>query len=122
MNKLKRTQSYKEESQDKSNKYCILFTADWCNACKDIDELFNNKKKQYESTVNFKKVNIDDEDADYITIQYKIIKIPTIVIIVEGKSYNYINEEIKDDIFNILVNNTTINDISNTINNNINTN
>jgi thiol-disulfide isomerase/thioredoxin len=115
MNKLKRTQSYKE-SQDKSIKHCILFTADWCNACKDIDVLFNNKKKQYESTAIFKKINIDDEDADYITIQYKIIKIPTIVIIVEGKSYNYINEEIKDDIFNILVNNTT------TIKNNINAN
>ena len=110
MNKLKRIQSYKEP-QDKSMKHCILFTADWCNACKDIDELFNNKKKQYEPTINFKKVNIDDEDADYITIQYKIIKIPTVVLIVEGKSYNYINEEIKDDIFNIL-GDTTINNIN----------
>lgn len=110
MNKLKRNQSYKI-SHDKSINHCILFTADWCNACKNIDELFNNKKKQYESTINFKKVNIDDEDADYITIQYKIIKIPTVVLIVEGKSYNYINEEIKDDIFDIL-GDTTINNIN----------
>ena len=87
MNKLQKKKSsrYLFNFKNEITTTCLLFTADWCEACKDIEPLFNNKYHKYKSTVNFKKINVDDEDTDYTTIQYKIVKIPTIIIIEDGK-------------------------------------
>ena len=111
MNKLQRKISNISLCEDYRKTQCILFTADWCNACVNIESLFNNKKielqsqSQSQSQVKFEKINVDSENADSKTIKHKIIKIPTLVIIKNGKSKNYINEEITEDIFNDLSNN-----------------
>ena len=107
MNKLQRKISNISLCEDYRKTQCILFTADWCNACVNIESLFNNKKieLQSQSQVKFEKINVDSENADSKTIKHKIIKIPTLVIIKNGKSKNYINEEITEDIFNDLRNN-----------------
>jgi thioredoxin-like negative regulator of GroEL len=99
MNKLQKKKSsrYLFNFKNEITTTCLLFTADWCEACKDIEPLFNNKYHKYKSTVNFKKINVDDEDTDYTTIQYKIVKIPTIIIIEDGKITDYINEKITED-------------------------
>ena len=81
----------------------LLFTANWCEACKEIDAMFDEQSKQFKKTAYFDKINIDDEKSDYITIQYKIVKIPTIIIIVEGKIKNYINEHITQDLFHEII-------------------
>jgi thioredoxin-like negative regulator of GroEL len=122
MNKIQRKQTskYLFESKNEITTTCLLFTADWCDACKDIDLLFKNKSLQLKSQVNFKKINVDDEDTDYITIQYKIVSVPTIVIISDGKITNYINDKITEDILNnaimniIMKNSDNKNIISNT--------
>ena len=54
------------------------------------------KMNQYKSDINL-KIDIDDDDTDYTTIQYKIVKIPTIILIENGKIINYINEQITED-------------------------
>ena len=113
MNKLQRNKSRKYENDTMIT--CLLFTADWCNACKDIDLLFNKTKLKFQSKVNFKKILVDDEDADCFTIQYKIIKIPTIVIIANGKKINYINEEINEDILINTIESIDINENKNII-------
>ena len=99
MNKLQRKKSskYLFNFKNEIETTCLLFTADWCDACKCIEPLFNKKMNQHKSNINFKKINIDYEDTDYTTIQYKIVKIPTIILIENDKIINYINEQITED-------------------------
>ena len=78
----------------------LLFTANWCAACKDINAMFDEKSKQLHQLACFEKFNVDDKNSDHITIQYKIIKIPTIIIMVNGKIKNYINDHITEELFN----------------------
>lgn len=101
MNKLQKGSSkYLFNFKNEITKTCLLFTAEWCDACKDIEQLFDDKNLQYKSTINFKKINVDDECTDYTTVQYKIVKIPTIILIENGKIINYINEKITEDTLN----------------------
>lgn len=108
MNKLQRKKSskYLFNFQNEIATTCLLFTAEWCDACKCIEPLFNKKMNQYKSHINFKQINIDDEDTDYTTIQYKIIKIPTIILIENGKITNYINEHITEDTLDTAIENS----------------
>ena len=94
MNKLtrKRTDKYLFESKNIHSTTFLLFTADWCDACKEMNSLFEEKSIQFKTKANFKKINVDDKQSDPITIQYKIVKIPTIIIIVKGKIKKYINK------------------------------
>ena len=98
MNKLQRKKSskYLFNFENKISKTCLLFTAEWCEACTNVESLFNKKMNQYKSDINFKKIDIDDDDTDYTTIQYKIVKIPTIILIENGQIMKYINEQIKE--------------------------
>ena len=102
MNKLQKKSSskYLFNFENKITTTCLLFTANWCDACKDIEQLFDDKHLQYNSTINFKKINVDDDCTDYTTVQYKIVKIPTIILIENGKIINYINEKITEDALN----------------------
>jgi thiol-disulfide isomerase/thioredoxin len=109
MNKLQRKVSNISLCEEKTQ--CILFTADWCSACINIESLFDNKKIELQSHVKFEKINVDSENADCKTIKHKIIKIPTLVIIKNGKSKNYINEEITENIFNDLSNKNNDNEL-----------
>ena len=108
MNKLQRNVTNNISSCENKKTQCILFTADWCIACINIESMFNNKKMELQSHVKFEKINVDNENADSKTIKHKIIKIPTLVIIKNGKSKNYINEEITENIFNDLSDNNDI--------------
>jgi len=101
MNKLQKNNSskYLFNFQNKITTTCLLFTAEWCDACKDIEQLFDDKNLQYNSTINFKKINVDDENIEHTTIQYKIIKIPTLILIENGKIIKYINDKITEETF-----------------------
>lgn len=110
MNKLQKCSSkYLFNFQNKITIACLLFTAEWCDACKDIEQLFDDKNLQYKSTINFKKINVDDECTDYTTVQYKIVKIPTIILIKNGKIINYINEKITEETLNKAITNVNVN-------------
>lgn len=115
MNKLQRKKSskYLFNFKNEIETTCLLFTADWCDACKCIEPLFNKKMNEYKSNINFKKINIDYEDTDYTTIQYKIVKIPTIILIENGKIINYINEQITEDKLDTAIENLNSNSNSN---------
>ena len=115
MNKLQRKKSskYLFNFKNEIETTCLLFTAEWCDACKCIEPLFNKKMNEYKSNINFKKINIDYEDTDYTTIQYKIVKIPTIILIENGKIINYINEQITEDKLDTAIENLNSNSNSN---------
>ena len=86
----------------KAPKSILLFTADWCHACKEINVLFDDVSNKLNSECYFKKINIDNELFESITLQYKIVTIPTLTIITNGKIKNTISN-INKDVFNNII-------------------
>ena len=77
------------------------------------NSVHKNKQKTYDDTFNYYmdmyKINVDDECTDYTTVQYKIVKIPTIILIKNGKIINYINEKITEETLNKAITNVNVN-------------
>lgn len=61
----------------------IDFYADWCGPCKIMAPIFAEIKPEYESKVEFKKVDVEADNAQ--AAQYGIMSIPTFVILKDGK-------------------------------------
>ena len=74
----------------------MLFTADWCHACKKINTLYDNIQEKFGRNINFKKINIDDEMFESITLQYKIVSIPTLIITENGHIKDYLTNPSED--------------------------
>jgi thiol-disulfide isomerase/thioredoxin len=81
----------------------ILFSADWCPHCKEMDpewinysNHFNNDKYQ----VNFKKIMGDDEPT--LVEKYKIESYPTIILVKDGLSYEY-DSKFSDESMNLFI-------------------
>ncbi len=55
------------------------FYADWCGPCKIMEPIFNELKKEYEGRVEFKSVNVEEENA--MAMQFGVRSIPTFVIL-----------------------------------------
>ena len=105
MSKLSRKQSKQLiNSIYDSQKSILLFTADWCHACKEVNTLFDNISNKLANTCNVQKINIDNELFESVTLQYKVVTIPTIITLESGKIKEYITN-ITDDTFNILIEN-----------------
>ena len=81
----------------------LLFTAKWCDACKMIGPLFEERGDMFKDRANFEIVDIDEDENDQIVIQYKIVKIPTIIVIINGKIVNCIDEHLNDQNLDIVI-------------------
>jgi thioredoxin 1 len=83
----------------------LYFTAKWCDACKCIDPLFEDRTELFGEYAHFEMFDVDEDENDKIAIQYKITKIPTIIVIKNGKVINHINEHITEDSFDVIIQN-----------------
>lgn len=81
----------------------LLFTATWCEACNLLQPLFSDRCEIFKDVANFKTFDIDDNENDQIAIQYKITKIPTIIVINNGKVINCINEHLNETNLDIIL-------------------
>ena len=61
----------------------IDFYADWCGPCKMMAPIFEEVEKTYEGKIEFKKVDVEAEDAE--ASKYQVMSIPTFVILKDGK-------------------------------------
>jgi len=60
----------------------IKFSADWCRPCHMLAPIFEKVAQSYTSGVEFKTVNIDDNQE--LASKYGINSIPTIIFLQEG--------------------------------------
>lgn len=74
----------------------LLFTAKWCDACSNIEPLFDERCEMFKEHADFLKFDIDEDENDQIAVQYKILKIPTIIVIINGRIANHINDHLDD--------------------------
>jgi len=61
----------------------IDFYADWCGPCKVMEPIFKELEKDYQDKVEFRRVDVDVENA--FSSQYGVMSIPTFVILKDGK-------------------------------------
>jgi thioredoxin-like negative regulator of GroEL len=69
-----------------------------------IGPLFEKRGDMFKERANFETFDIDEDENDQIAIQYKIVKIPTIIVIINGKIVNCIDEHLSDQHLDIVIN------------------
>lgn len=85
----------------------IKFSAEWCGPCKALKPILDDLSTQYCDKVKF--VEIDVEDSDELTSEYKVRNVPTILYIKNGevkdKSVGTVNKQVLTDKITNLINN-----------------
>ena len=61
----------------------VDFWATWCGPCRMIAPIVEEIAAEYEGTIKVGKVNVDEEPE--LASQFKIVSIPTIVLVKDGK-------------------------------------
>ena len=61
----------------------VDFWATWCGPCRMIAPVIEELAEEYDGKVKVGKVNVDDEPE--LASQFKIVSIPTIVVVNDGK-------------------------------------
>jgi thioredoxin 1 len=65
-------------------KKILDFWADWCGPCKKLAPSLEQMGEKYKEAVSIEKVNVD-EDENCMIEKYKIINVPTLIFIEDGK-------------------------------------
>ncbi|MFP4424650.1 MAG: thioredoxin [Candidatus Woesearchaeota archaeon] len=76
-------ENYEKEVKQSDIPVVIDFWAEWCMPCKMFGPIFEEAGKEMEGTVKF--VKISTEDAPDIAQEFKVMSIPTIVFMKDGK-------------------------------------
>ena len=67
-----------------SEKLVIVdFWATWCGPCRMLSPLLDEVEEEMADKITVVKVNVDD--ADEIAMRYRIMSIPTLIFIKDGK-------------------------------------
>ena len=86
MEVMKVTSSNFEEEVLNSDKTVLIdFYADWCGPCKMFSPIVESVAEENE---DIKVVKIDVDNAQDLAIKYKVMSIPTIVVIKNGQEVN----------------------------------
>ena len=61
----------------------VDFWAEWCGPCRMVSPVVEELAQEYDGTVDFVKVNVDD--AGELASQYNVFSIPTLALFKDGK-------------------------------------
>ena len=79
-------QNYESEVLNSNIPVLIDFWAPWCGPCKMLAPIIEEVAKEYSGKVKVGKVNVDDEPE--LAMQFKVVSIPTVVLIKDGNIVN----------------------------------
>ena len=84
MSEIKITKSnFESEVLNSPIPVVVDFWATWCGPCRMIAPIVEEIAAEYEGTIKVGKVNVDEEPE--LASQFKIVSIPTIVLVKDGK-------------------------------------
>lgn len=63
----------------------LKFYATWCNPCKTLEPMLNIALKKCRREYELVEIDVDLEENQEIMEKYKIISVPTLVILEDGK-------------------------------------
>lgn len=77
--------NFEEEVLNSDKTVLIDFYADWCGPCKMFSPIVESVAEENE---DIKVVKIDVDNAQDLAIKYRVMSIPTIVVIKNGQEVN----------------------------------
>ena len=80
----------------------IDFYADWCGPCKYIKPYFQDLERRYGDEVEFKTIDVDDDEDD-LSMKYNITAMPTFIFIKDGKEVARIRGAKKEELIKKVV-------------------
>ncbi len=84
MNEIKITKAnFESEVMDSPIPVIIDFWATWCGPCRMIAPIIEEIAKEFAGEIKVGKVNVDEEPE--LASSFRIISIPTIVMVKDGK-------------------------------------
>lgn len=93
--------NFEKEVKQCENTVLLDFWATWCGPCKMIAPVVEQIAKEYEGKVKVGKVNVDEEGE--LAALFKIVSIPTLVVIKNGEVVNTsVGFQSKDEIVSLL--------------------
>lgn len=92
---IKSEKEFKENVLDSTDAVLVDFNATWCGPCKMQRPILENLSKDY------KIVSVDTDENEELAYQYKVMSIPCMVLIKDGKEVKRIvglhsEEDIKE--------------------------
>jgi thioredoxin 1 len=78
--------SFASEVESKEGLVVVDFWAPWCAPCRMVAPIIESLAEEYEGTVRFAKVNVDEVPS--VASRYGIRSIPTIGIFKDGEAVN----------------------------------
>ncbi len=76
-----------EDEIKKEKTVVVKFTAVWCSPCKQLAPIFEEVSKE----INAECYEIDVDKEPELAHQYRIMSVPTIIILAKGKERGRIN-------------------------------
>lgn len=75
--------NFQKEALEADKLVLVDFYADWCGPCKMMSPIIDELAEEYKDTVKIGKLNTDDNPET--TRQYRVMSIPTMIIIKNGE-------------------------------------
>ncbi|RLI80217.1 thioredoxin [Archaeoglobales archaeon] len=75
-----------DELIEKDKLVVVDFYADWCMPCRYVAPILEKLEKEFDGSVEFAKVNVDDNAE--LARRYNISAIPTLIMFYKGKILN----------------------------------
>ena len=102
MSEIKVTkQNFEQEVLNSPIPVMVDFWADWCGPCKMLAPILSEIAEEYDGKIKVCKVNVDDEVE--LSLKYRIVSIPTVLIFKDGeltnKSVGYVP---KDELISLI--------------------
>lgn len=83
VNEIKSSQQFEQEVINSSKPVFVDFWAEWCGPCRIVGPIVEELNQEYQDSVNFVKVNVDQNNE--LAKKYNVFSIPTLAIFKDGK-------------------------------------